>query len=534
MKSTCNYLAVLVLVALGSAACTEGARRSPTAPTSAGQATAVADGSGVTIDKTTNVVRDVEVITDWATQHGWQTLSEGFEVEGTDVVTAVTGTCPNVVMTIRGVPVTVNGSTTFGTGGSCAGITVSRTAHVRGLLTYTQAGGFVVTATSITFSDVNEIVTVEGIVTGVTGTCPAVTVALQSGSGVVATATTTFTPTASCTNIVAGARVRATGNRSATGTGPITATALEVLTVPATHTGRVTAISGTCPALTLSFDGGVTATATGTTTFSPAASCGIIVVGSTVSVTGTRAGTNTGAITATQVQVTGTPLEGETRVSTVTGTCPNLTMALEAGVTAITSSTTTFSPACSNIAAGSRVHVRGYQNSLGQFVLSEVRLLTEVRRRVGGEATVQAISGTCPAVSMTVAGVRVTTNSSTEFLNGACSTIRVSTKVHVEGYQESDGSVTATSVRITEQLGNGGGNGGQRVAGEGKVDEVTGSCSTSATFKVRNYNVVTTSTTAFTGGVCGDVRSGTTIAASGTISGHTLTAETVRIVSQGR
>lgn len=529
MKMTRNYLAVLVLVALGSAACTDGARRSPTSPSAAAQASAVADASGVTIDKTSNVVRDAEIINDWAGQHGWQTLDVGFEVEGTDIVTAVTGTCPNVVMTIRGVPVTVNSATTFAAGGACSGITVSRTLHVRGLLTYTEANGFNVTATAITFSDSTETVTVEGAVTTVTGTCPAVTIALQGGASAVATATTTYTPATGCANIVAATRVRITGTRSATGSGPITATAIEVLQVPATHMGRVTAISGTCPAITLSFDGGVSAIASSTTAFAPASSCGIIVVGSTVSVTGTRAGSATGAITATQIEVTGTPLEGETRVSSITGTCPSLTLMLEVGGSAITSSTTAFSPACSSITAGARVHVRGYQNSLGQLVLSDVRLLTEVRRRVGGESNVQAVAGTCPALTLTVAGVRVVTNSSTEFLNGACSTIRTGTKVHVEGYQESDGSVTATSIRITEQPGNGG---GQRVAGEGKVDEVTGTCP-AATFKVRNYNVVATPTTTYTGGVCADIRSGTTIAASGTISGHTLTAESIRIVSQG-
>src|SRR6266542_3557977 len=85
----------------------------------------------------------------WTTQSRLKAAATGLVVEGTDVITAVTGTCPTIVVTIRDTPVTVNSSTVFGTGTTCAGLIVSATVHVTGVLTFGTGGAASVAATNI-------------------------------------------------------------------------------------------------------------------------------------------------------------------------------------------------------------------------------------------------------------------------------------------------------------------------------------------------------------------------------------------------
>jgi hypothetical protein len=255
----------------------------------------------------------------WTTQSQMRAAATGLVVEGTDVITAVTGTCPSIVITIRDTPVTVGSATVFGTGTTCAGLIVGATVHVTGVLTFGTAGAASVAATNISLDGgvaPPTTETVNGTLASFTGICPSVTLTLQGTAGVVVTSsTTTFTPTGSCGTLTAGQIVEAHGVRNSTG--QLAATDLTVAAAPA---------------------------------------------------------------------------------------------------------------------AGSPI---GHGH------------------KVGGEGTAANVKGTCPALSMVVLGVHVTTDGSTVFSNGACSTIRNGTKVLVEGNQESDGHVIATSVRITDQPGKG-------------------------------------------------------------------------------
>ncbi len=255
----------------------------------------------------------------WTTQSRLKAAATGLVVEGTDVITAVTGTCPTIVVTIRDTPVTVNSSTVFGTGTTCAGLIVSATVHVTGVLTFGTGGAASVAATNISLdggvvAPATEAVT--GTIASFTGTCPSVTLTLQGTSGVVVTSTTT--------------------------------------------------------------------------TFTPSASCGTIAAGQIIEAHGTR--NSTGQLAATDLTI------------------------------------------AEDVEAGSPI---GHGH------------------KVGGEGTAANVTGTCPALSMVVLGVHVSTNGSTAFTNGVCSSIRNGTKVLVEGNQQSDGRVIATSVRITGQPGKG-------------------------------------------------------------------------------
>ena len=58
-------------------------------------------------------------------------------VEGKGVITAVTGTCPAVVLTISGIPVTVDANTVFAVGQTCGQLAANQQIQVRGVLTVT-------------------------------------------------------------------------------------------------------------------------------------------------------------------------------------------------------------------------------------------------------------------------------------------------------------------------------------------------------------------------------------------------------------
>ena len=60
---------------------------------------------------------------------------------------------------------------------------------------------------------------------------------------------------------------------------------------------------------------------------------------------------------------------------------------------------------------------------------------------------VSDLTGTCPRLTFTAHGVRVTTSSSTRF-DGGCDTLQNGVRVEVTGMKLTDGSVVASHVEI--------------------------------------------------------------------------------------
>src|SRR5262245_54595105 len=143
--------------------------------------------------------------------------------------------------------------------------------------------------------------------------------------------------------------------------------------------------------------------------------------------------------------------------------------------------------------------------------------------KVAGEGTVANISGECPTLTMVVRGVRVSTTEATTYEIGECGNLRAGSKVLVEGDFEADGSVTATSIVITDQPG------GHPVAGEGTVGSLRGVCP-ALTMVVRGYPVMTTSSTDFVDGPCEDLHPGSRIGVTGDIFGNSVLASQVKLL----
>jgi hypothetical protein len=262
MIRTACAIAVVALV-VAAAACSE--RRgslSPTGPTSvASQSASSFDRSEITsvIDRTQGAVRDNAVVASWAREHGWST-SGGFVVEGVAEITATSGACPTVTLTVVGIPVTVNGSTLFAPPLTCSGLTVGVTAHIVAMLTV-DAGTFSVVALGIELP----------------ATVP------PSGN---------TTPPSGNTTPPPGNTTPPSGN-----TTPPEPPSEHGPKPPVSPTeGSVGALRGTCPNLSFKVKGDDVAT-TADTTFSP--TCSAIRNGSKVAVSGTVSGQTIVASTVT-------------------------------------------------------------------------------------------------------------------------------------------------------------------------------------------------------------------------------------------
>ncbi|MEW6323052.1 MAG: DUF5666 domain-containing protein [Acidobacteriota bacterium] len=331
----------LLLAALGAAACSGTATvQSPTAPSPL--ATAPAAGlaapstapdntaSGPSSVHRTAAVTDAAAVAAWATSEGWA-MAAGLAIEGTDVVTAISGACPSIVLTVRGVPVTVNAATTFGSSTTCAGLVVGDTVRVRGQLFF-DTGSYSVVATEVT---------------RVTGSQPP-------------------------------------GNSTPTGPGN---------TTPPGN--------------------------------------------------GTPGGPGSGR-----------RHRGEGTVSSLTGTCPTVTMNIR-GVRVTTDASTTYEHGgCGNLRPGTKVEVEGDEQADGSLLATHIEIKDQPGRggpdSVEGEGTVASLRGTCPELTMVVRGLSVMTTADTEFEGGVCSAIRNGMRVEVRG-RYAGNAILADRVRIVAE-----------------------------------------------------------------------------------
>ena len=229
-------------------------------------------------------------------------------VEGSDVATAVTGTCPDRVITVRGVPVIVNSGTMFGPGMSCSTLVAGMTVHIRGLLTVTAGP----------------------------------------------------TPSSRPPSAWTSSRLKAAALAAA----PKPADPAEAPAVASTSAAKARSriSSGTCPALSMVVRG--TRVRTSAATEFVDGACGNLRNGTKVDVQGDTNGD--GGLDATRIRIVDQPggggqgrTTGEGTVSAVRGTCPTLTMVIR-GYAVMTSEATTYvGGSCSSLRAGAKVVVTG-------------------------------------------------------------------------------------------------------------------------------------------------------------------------------
>ena len=259
------YVAVALCAAI-LGGCSQGAARdSLTGPSPVADVVGQPAGNG---DRTGPNTTSAAAVRDWAARTGWSATADGLAVEGTDVITALSGSCPDLTITVRGVPVEVTGSTIFADALSCAALAVNLTVKVRALVTYSTTG-YSVAATHIGLVEEGggggRKASGIGVIGAMTGTCPTLTLVI-TGTQVQTTATTEYVY-GTCETLRPGIHVKVDGELRPGGSA--IAERIEVLQNPGrpvSGDGTVSAVTGTCPNITMMVRG-IPVVTSATTTF---------------------------------------------------------------------------------------------------------------------------------------------------------------------------------------------------------------------------------------------------------------------------
>ena len=214
---------------------------------------------------------------------------------------------------------------------------------------------------------------VEGLVSGSTGTCPAVTFTVKTTK--VTTNSATSFRDGTCADATAnGATVEVKGTKQSDGSILATRVELEKKAPAATTvtlTGFISGSRGTCPAVTFTVQS-TKVTVNSSTTF-PSTTCADATKNdANVTVTGTKQAD--GSVVATSVAlVPPTTLTGA--VSASTGTCPAVTFTVQSTKVTVNSSTAYTSTTCAVATAnGANVKVTGPKQADGSVLATTVAL----------------------------------------------------------------------------------------------------------------------------------------------------------------
>ena len=210
-------------------------------------------------------------------------------------------------------------------------------------------------------------------------------------------------------------------------------------------------------------------------------------------------------------------VEGEGVVSSLaSGTaCPALTFVIE-GFTIKVSATTTYTGgACADIAAGTKLGVKGEMAPDRSVTASSitVKKASDTEKFVDGDGSVSSLvtGASCPTLSFKVEDHLIKLSASTTFEGGVCTDLKVGSKVKIQGTLHDDGSVTATRVVIkkddTEKF----------VEGDGTVSSlISGTSCPALSFKIEDHLIKTSASTKFDAGTCNDIKVGSKLTIQGT------------------
>jgi len=139
-------------------------------------------------------------------------------------------------------------------------------------------------------------------------------------------------------------------------------------------------------------------------------------------------------------------------LTAIGGTKPLLTLTV-GGTTVRTSSTTEVQrrgdvQTLDTLKVGQTLHVIGVRQADGSLDARRIQIDDD---QAGGEFEIQGslggLKGTCPALTFSVNGFSITTNSATVFDGAACSALKSGDGITVNGIKQADGSVLATRVK---------------------------------------------------------------------------------------
>jgi hypothetical protein len=128
------------------------------------------------------------------------------------------------------------------------------------------------------------------------------------------------------------------------------------------------------------------------------------------------------------------------------GGCPAVSFMVQ-GTRVTTNSATVFDDiTCATLANGVQVEVEGQRQADGSVLASRVEGKDTNNREQRMEGVVSARAGTCPAITFTVLGTRVTTSGATRFKDTSCTNVVDGRLVEIRGQRQTDGSILASRV----------------------------------------------------------------------------------------
>ncbi len=416
---------VLVTLAAALAAACGGSDTASTTPTSPAAQTALANGAAgaVSGDGTTTTATTATVII------------------GT--ISGLSGACPAVAFTLESKTIKTDASTGYGDG-KCADLKNGAKVGVQGSA---QADGSILAKQIRVAPPTPVYATVTGTVSGLGGACPAIAFTIES-KRVKTDASTSFGDK-TCADVKNDGKVSAAGVVQADGS--ILAKLVKVIPPPPPPpvmvSGTISGLSGTCPAVTFTVAGKKVVTSAATTWGD--LKCADLKGDSKVIAIGPAQAD--GSVLATGVRIAPPPpvyLTVTGAVSALSGACPAITFSVDSKKVVTTANTKFGDKTCADVKTDVKVSVAGTVQADGSILalqLKFVPVVTVVAPAFIG--TVTAISGTCPAITIT-AGTRVAvTSSATVFDGKACADVKVGMKVGVFG-SAAAGSTTIAATRV--------------------------------------------------------------------------------------
>jgi len=194
-------------------------------------------------------------------------------------ITGLGGTCPTLTFTLDGKTIKTSTATSY-SGGGCADVKNDAKIAVAGTA---QADGSILAAqVRIGTTTSSSQVKVDGTVSGLGGTCPTLTFTLD-GKTIKTSAATSYSG-GTCADVKNDAKIAVAGAAQADGSILAAQVRIGTPTTEPAIKGAITALAGTCPALTITVVN-KTATTTGATVFTGKA-CGGLTVGVEVAIYG--------------------------------------------------------------------------------------------------------------------------------------------------------------------------------------------------------------------------------------------------------
>jgi Domain of unknown function (DUF5666) len=136
-------------------------------------------------------------------------------------------------------------------------------------------------------------------------------------------------------------------------------------------------------------------------------------------------------------------------IASLGGTCPALSMSV-AGTLVKTGAATVFNvKACADLKNGDTIYAIGPRQSDNSVLASKIYYVAPTPPPVTVTGAIAGVGGSCPALSLTVNGMAVKTNSATAFSGKACSQIKSGDAGQAIGPKQADGTVLAEKLYVS-------------------------------------------------------------------------------------